>query len=89
MYQPPRRLDQVFALPHKLVYVVVVAVVRVVDVVQLAVPACPLTIAYPTLGRATQARDGPDGESPNERQPPVGRACYHASEHPDRKSRRW
>jgi hypothetical protein len=50
----PRSFDQAHAqaLGHKLVYVVVVTVVEAVDVVQLAVPARPLAIAYPTLGEA-------------------------------------
>ena len=38
------------ALGHELVYVVVVAVVNAADVSKPSVPACPLTIAYPTLG---------------------------------------
>src|SRR5215207_2096222 len=37
-------------LGHEFVYVVVVAVVQAMDVVEPAVPACPLPIAYPTLG---------------------------------------
>src|SRR5215203_3134964 len=39
-------------LGHKLVYVVVVAVVYPVDLSELAVPACPLAVAYLTLGEA-------------------------------------
>jgi hypothetical protein len=37
-------------LCHKLIDVVVIAVVYAVDVSKPSVPACPLTIAYPTLG---------------------------------------
>ena len=40
------------ALGHKLVYVVVVAVVEAVDVTQVPVPARPLAVAYPALGEA-------------------------------------
>jgi hypothetical protein len=43
--------DQVGALlRHKLVYVVVVAVIQAVDVLQVPAPERPLTIAYPTFG---------------------------------------
>src|SRR5215212_5675274 len=49
----PRSPDQVEeGLRHHLVYAVVVAVVKAVYVAQLPVPACLLTVAYPTLGEA-------------------------------------
>jgi hypothetical protein len=45
----PRSLDQVMRLRHKLINVVVVAVVYAVDVAWPSVPARPLPITYPTL----------------------------------------
>jgi hypothetical protein len=39
-------------LRHKLIDVVVVAIVDAVDVAKPAVPACPLPVAYPTLSEA-------------------------------------
>src|SRR5215204_4791305 len=48
----PAPLDHELKLGHKLVNVVVVAVVDAVDVTQPTVPACPLPVAYPPLGEA-------------------------------------
>jgi hypothetical protein len=48
----PAPLDQLTRLSHKLINVVVVAVVYGVDVGKPTVPASPLTIAYPTLSEA-------------------------------------
>ena len=39
-------------LGHKLIYVMIEAVVQAVDGAQPTVPACPLAIAYPPLGEA-------------------------------------
>jgi hypothetical protein len=47
---PLDKVDE--TLHHKLVDVVVVAVIKAVDVAQPSVPACPLAIAYTPLGEA-------------------------------------
>src|SRR5215207_3014459 len=49
----PLSFDQVYeATPHNLVDIVVETVVKAVDVVEPTAPACPLTIADPTLSEA-------------------------------------
>jgi hypothetical protein len=48
----PVRSIRYMRLGQKLIDVVVVAVVYAVDVGKPAVPACPLTVAYPPLGEA-------------------------------------
>src|SRR5829696_7987167 len=48
MYYLPRSLRYV-RLRHKLINVVIVAIVYAVDVAQTPVPACPLTVAQTTF----------------------------------------
>ena len=58
-HYPPRSLDQVDEmLSHKLVDVVVETVVYAVDLAQPTVHACPLPIAYPSLGEARHPAGG-------------------------------
>jgi hypothetical protein len=54
MYSLPRSFDQTYVQVsgHKLIYVVVEAVVYGVDVSKPTVPACPLPLTYPSLGEA-------------------------------------
>jgi hypothetical protein len=58
-----RSLDQIGeTLSHKLVYIVVVAIVHAMDLAQPPVPACPLAIPDPTLGERSDL--DPIGEKP-------------------------